>query len=319
MQGPVHIQCMPHRFSSDASIRSRRHRDREPEAPNVFANSEEIPMRSRFLLLPLMLLLSVPALAASDPRDDRKCTDHPLLSRVPGHWIHHCVESEFDLRNIPVAQGRTEPVEGRVWHIVYYLNQGTPKVSEVQILRNYQNAIRSLGGTEVFSDKGRTTFRARSGGREHWIELWTSYAGGYQLFITQVRDMAQGVTANAAALANDIRTTGHASVYGILFDTGKADIKPESADAIGEIAKLLKTDAALKLHVVGHTDNVGSVESNLKLSDLRAQAVLKALVAGHGIAATRLRAFGCAQFAPVAANGSEDGRAKNRRVELVKQ
>ena len=97
--------------------------------------------------------------------------------------------------------------------------------------------------------------------------------------------MAQGVTATAAALANDIRATGHAAVYGILFDTGKADIKTESAQAIGEIAKLLKNDAALKLYVVGHTDNVGSVESNLKLSDQRAQAVLKALTGEHGIAA----------------------------------
>ena len=277
-------------------------------------------MRSRLVLPTLvLLLLSVPALASSHPRDDRKCTDHPLLTRVPGHWIHHCEETEFDRRNIPVAPGKTVAVEGRVWHIVYYLDNATPKVSDVQILRNHQNAIRSLGGTEVFSDKGRTAFRVKSGGRDYWIELWTSYAGGYQLFITQAGEMAQGVTANAAALANDIRTTGHAAVYGILFDTGKAEVKTESAQAIGEIAKVLKGDAALKLYVVGHTDNVGSVESNLKLSDQRAQAVLRALVDEHGIAASRLRAFGCAQFAPVAANEDEEGRAKNRRVELVRQ
>lgn len=266
-----------------------------------------------------LLLLSVPAAAASDPRDDRKCKDHPLLSRVPGHWIHHCEEIEFDAREIPTAKGTTVPVEGRVWHIVYYLNKDVPKVSDIQILRNYQNAVKSLGGSEVYSDKGRTSFRVRSGGRDYWVELWTSYASGYQLFITQAGAMAQGVTANAAALANDIRATGHAAVYDILFDTGKADIKPESAQAVGEIAKLLKSDAALKLYVVGHTDNVGSVESNLKLSDQRAQAVLKSLVAQHGIAAARLRAFGSAQFAPVAANDTEEGRAKNRRVDLVKQ
>lgn len=277
-------------------------------------------MRFRVLFATLVLLvLSLSAAAASDPRDDKKCKDHPLLSRVPGHWIHHCEEREFDLRKIPTAAGKTTPVEGRVWHIVYYLNANTPKVSEVQILRNYQNAIRSLGGSEVYSDKGRTSFRLKSGGRDYWVELWTSYAGGYQLFITQAGEMTQGVTANAAALANDIRATGHAAVYGILFDTGKAEIRPESAQAIGEIAKLLKNDAALKLYVVGHTDNVGSVESNLKLSDQRAQAVLKSLVADHGIAAARLRAFGCAQFAPVASNDAEEGRAKNRRVELVRQ
>lgn len=277
-------------------------------------------MRSPLVTATLALLLvAFSADGASEPRDDKKCKDHPLLSRVPGHWIHHCEETEFDLRNIPVAQGKTAPVEGRVWHIVYYLNKDTAKVSDVQILRNYQNAIKGLGGSEVYSDKGRTSFRLKSGGRDYWVEVVTSYASGYQLFITQVGDMAQGVTANAAALANDIRATGHAAVYGILFDTGKADIKPESAQSIGEIARLMKNDAALKLYVVGHTDNVGGVESNLKLSEQRAQAVMKTLVGEHGIAAARLRAFGCAQFAPVGANDTEDGRAKNRRVELVKQ
>jgi len=277
-------------------------------------------MRSRLVMTILAVLLVVlSANAANDPRDDKKCTDHALLSRVPGHWIHHCEEKEFDLRNIPVAQGKSVPVEGHVWHIVYYLNAGTPKVSEIQILRNYQNAVKSLGGTEVYSDKGRTSFRVKSGGRDHWVEVWTSYAGGYQLFITQAGEMSQGVTADAAVLANDIRATGHAAVYGILFDTGKADIRAESAQAIAEIAKLLKNDAALKLFVVGHTDNVGSAESNLRLSDQRAQAVMKALAGEHGIAVARLRAFGCAQFAPVAGNDTEDGRAKNRRVELVKQ
>lgn len=271
-------------------------------------------MHSLLVMTTLALLLAV-----SDPRDDKKCTDHPMLSRVPGHWIHHCEEKEFDLRKIPVADGKTVPVEGRVWHIAYNLNQGIPKVSEIQILRNYQNAIKTLGGTEIYNDKWRTSFRVKSGGHDYWVELWTSYAGGYQLFITQVGEMAQGVTANAAALANDIRATGHVAVYGILFDTGKADIKPESAVAIGEIAKLLKNDAALKLFVVGHTDNVGSIESNLRLSDLRAQAVMKALTSDHGIAALRLRAFGCAQFAPVGSNDNDEGRALNRRVELVRQ
>lgn len=276
-------------------------------------------MRSKVMLTALLLLVAVSAGAASEARDDKKCKDHPLLSRVPGHWIHHCEEKEFDVRNIPVAKGKTVPVEGRVWHIVYALNADSPKISAVQILRNYENAIKGIGGTEVYTDQYRTTFRTKSVGRDSWVELWTSYASGYQLFITQAGEMAQGVTANAAAMANDIRATGHAAVYGILFDTGKADIKPESANAIGEIAKLLKNDSSLKLYVVGHTDNVGSVDSNLKLSDLRAQAVMKALVADHGIASARLRAFGCAQFAPVGANDNEEGRAKNRRVELVRQ
>ncbi len=107
--------------------------------------------------------------------------------------------------------------------------------------------------------------------------------------------------------------------YGIYFDTGKSTIKPESAQAIGEIAKLLKADPGLKIFVVGHTDNQGGVESNIKLSQDRGEAVLQALVRDHGIAANRLGSYGCGLFTPVASNDTEEGRAKNRRVELVKQ
>ena len=96
-------------------------------------------------------------------------------------------------------------------------------------------------------------------------------------------------------------------------------ISSESAQAIAEIAKLLKADPILKIHVVGHTDNVGDIDSNIKLSKDRGEAVLQALARDHGIAATRLKSYGCGQFAPVASNDTEEGRAKNRRVELVKQ
>ena len=108
------------------------------------------------------------------------------------------------------------------------------------------------------------------------------------------------------------------AVYGIYFDTGKATLKPESDAALAEIAKLLTADTALKLNVVGHTDNAGSLDANMKLSQARAEAVAKALTRRHGIAASRLKSFGVASLAPVASNDSEDGRAKNRRVELVK-
>ncbi len=143
--------------------------------------------------------------------------------------------------------------------------------------------------------------------------------GAIWLRIVEKKAMEQHVVADMAAFANDINATGHAAVYGILFDTGKADIKPDSAPVLEEIAKLLKADPALKLHVVGHTDNEGTIDGNMKLSAARAQAVVRALTSQHGIAAARLTAFGCGQYAPVASNSTPDGRAKNRRVELVKQ
>jgi outer membrane protein OmpA-like peptidoglycan-associated protein len=127
------------------------------------------------------------------------------------------------------------------------------------------------------------------------------------------------VTVDAAAMAKDISATGRVALYGIYFDTDKADIKPESQPALEEITKLLKQDPALKLFVVGHTDNVGAHDYNLGLSERRAAAVVKALTTKHGIAAARLKPAGVGMLSPVAPNDSEQGRAKNRRVELVKQ
>jgi outer membrane protein OmpA-like peptidoglycan-associated protein len=131
--------------------------------------------------------------------------------------------------------------------------------------------------------------------------------------------MKQEITANAEAMGNDINATGHVSIYGIYFDTGKADIKPESDAAIAEIAKLLTNNGALKVYVVGHTDNVGSFDANMKLSKDRADAVARVLTSKHSIAADRLKAYGVSSLSPVTSNDTDEGRAKNRRVELVKQ
>jgi outer membrane protein OmpA-like peptidoglycan-associated protein len=108
-------------------------------------------------------------------------------------------------------------------------------------------------------------------------------------------------------------------VPGIFFDTGKSELKPESDSAVAEVAKLLKADPALKVYVVGHTDNVASLDLNLKLSQARAESVVHALVSKHEIAAARLTGRGVGPLTPVASNDNEEGRARNRRVELVRQ
>lgn len=131
--------------------------------------------------------------------------------------------------------------------------------------------------------------------------------------------MKQDVIADAKSLENKIEKTGSVAVYGIYFDTGKSEIKPESEPAISEIAKLLKADPELKLYVVGHTDNAGTFDYNLKLSQARASAVVAYLVNKNGIAAARLTSFGAGPTSPVASNKSDEGRARNRRVELVSQ
>ena len=127
------------------------------------------------------------------------------------------------------------------------------------------------------------------------------------------------VTVDAAAMAKAIEASGRVALYGIYFDTNRADVKPESLPALQQVAILLKQNPKLSLLVVGHTDNVGGFDANMTLSQRRAEAVFKALTSEHGVAATRLRAVGVGMSAPVASNATEDGRAKNRRVELVRQ
>jgi outer membrane protein OmpA-like peptidoglycan-associated protein len=125
------------------------------------------------------------------------------------------------------------------------------------------------------------------------------------------------VVADAAALAQGIDRDGRVSVYGIFFDTDKSEIKPESKAALDEIAKFLRSRATLRVFVVGHTDMTATMQHNQTLSEARVRAVVNALVTSYGIAATRLEAHGVGPLSPVAANTTEAGRSKNRRVELV--
>jgi OOP family OmpA-OmpF porin len=267
----------------------------------------------------LLLLLATNLYAAQT--DNAKCEDHPLFTRMPGSFIYNCDHKQFDARDFVIVKGKTIHVEGELWWLTYYpFNDLKSKPSEIQIRRNFENAINKLGGTLIGKTKNnRQIFKLTKDGKEIWVEVWAEFTGKYGFTIIQKGEMAQDVVANAEVFSNDIRTTGHAAVYGIYFDTGKSTINPESAAAIAEIAKLLKSDPDLRIHVVGHTDNVGSVDSNIKLSQSRAEAVIQELVTNNGIAPARLSAFGCGQFAPLMSNDTDEGRAKNRRVELVKQ
>jgi outer membrane protein OmpA-like peptidoglycan-associated protein len=127
------------------------------------------------------------------------------------------------------------------------------------------------------------------------------------------------VTINAEAMAAGIDATGHISIYGIYFDTDAAEIKLESAPTLEEIAKLLRDRPDLSLLVVGHTDSEGAYEHNMDLSRRRAESVTVALVTDYGVSESRLLSAGVGYLSPVASNDTAPGRAKNRRVELVKR
>lgn len=139
-----------------------------------------------------------------------------------------------------------------------------------------------------------------------FVETILSQGGAEHLILLKADELAHGIDLD-----------GHIPVYGVYFDPGQAEIKPESADQLGEIARLLRTRPTLALHVVGHTDNQGDQAQNLDLSRRRAEALVAALTRDFAIDPERLTAHGLAGLAPVAANASEEGRAMNRRIELV--
>lgn len=136
--------------------------------------------------------------------------------------------------------------------------------------------------------------------------------------LCEVKPMQQRmVTVSATEMASQLDTAGKIALYGIYFDFNKADLKPESDPTLAEIGKLLQAEPKLKLLIVGHTDGVGEFETNRTLSQRRAEAVVAALVRRYDIGAKRLFPVGVSFAAPVATNSTEEGRAKNRRVELV--
>jgi len=244
-------------------------------------------------------------------QDAEGCKDSPLVSRFPGGAIHSCENKEYEQADVPINDnGDTKHLEGEYHYWDYGTRDG---VSEIQVFRNFQTALKN-GGFTIDYASSPGTLVAHKGAT--WIFIDNRGSFYYQTILT-VKEMQQEVTADASSLAGEIEKSGHVAVYGINFDTRKAAILPGSESVLNEIVKLLKQNADLKLRVEGHTDNQGSAGANQALSEKRAQAVMAYLTA-HGVAATRLTAKGFGQTKPVADNGTEEGRAKNRRVELAK-
>ena len=265
--------------------------------------------------------------AAQEPGDPdaEGCRDLPVLTRMPGCTITECGAKEYDEAKVAVgaldeatAEHPMKSLEGQIETVTYIC---PTKLSLLQIHRNAETALKAAGYTVVFSGKSWNdvpVVTVQKGAR--WVQVkvepWNEYTS-YVLTSVLVKGMAQEMAATADQMAAEIAKTGHVAVYGINFDTGSAKIKPDSDKVLGEIASLLGKNPAWKMRVEGHTDDVGGKVANQKLSEQRASAVV-AWLTGHGIAPERLTAQGFGDAKPVADNKTEDGRTKNRRVELVK-
>jgi outer membrane protein OmpA-like peptidoglycan-associated protein len=248
--------------------------------------------------------------------------DPALFTRLPHYFLStegSFVDTPFDGFEFMLKTGN-QRVEGHHLRYGYDFDENAGRTpSYLQIIRNYQAAAKKIGGQVLYEDERRTTIRISTKGQETWVALEGFNDGRtYELHLIEVQQMKQDVVANADALQSGLRENGHAEVPGIFFDFGKSEIKPESGAALEEVVKLLQASPAFKVWVVGHTDNVGSAESNMTLSAARAAAVVKALVQ-KGIDARRLAPHGAGPYAPIASNSTDESRARNRRVELVAQ
>jgi outer membrane protein OmpA-like peptidoglycan-associated protein len=266
----------------------------------------------------ILLLMPINALAQADAKGSK---DHPIFTRMPGYRIASFEASEFDqFRFAQDADGTKAPVEGKLTRIAYSVTRETKSAgktaSGLQIVRNYSNAIKKIGGMVVRETPYDVTMKlVKDDGGEVWAYVWNENTDEYGVVVVEKSEMKQEVTASDMLTA--LQKEGRLALY-INFDTGKAEIKAESMPVIDEIVSLLRNNRQLNINIEGHTDNVGGAGANLALSEARAKAVMDAIVS-KGVGAARVSAAGFGQTKPIADNATDAGRAKNRRVELVKK
>jgi len=159
-----------------------------------------------------------------------------------------------------------------------------------------------------------------NGNNIYIVEMISSFSNATMITqdVIEVEAPETGMV-TAKNIEEGITENGHIAIYDIHFDTGKSDIKPESEESLKNIAEFLNAHSDKKYIIVGHTDNSGDFDMNLKLSLERAQAVMNELVSKYGVNAEQLKAYGDGQTAPVASNSTDKGKARNRRVEIVEQ
>ncbi len=302
-------------------------------------------MRITIMILMAAIFFSAPLAAANN--DAKGSKDYPNIGRLKGSYIKHYKVVDFDEYLIVTEQmfgkvdkKKTKMLEGKVTRIAYFAPKGT---SVLEAQRNYENKLKENGYEIINSckndgcyytlrtveqfilmwDKVRYSVAKKvSDGKEMHVVVATT-TDGSKIVKTSIAIIESAAMKNkmvdASAMAKAIAESGSIALYGIYFDSGKSTVKTESVPTLKEIALLMKNQPKLKLIVVGHTDNQGKYEYNKKLSKERARSVVRELVNKHKINASRLKHDGVGYLSPVASNHSEEGRAKNRRVQLVEQ
>ncbi len=307
-------------------------------------------LKSSLFALAIVFGLSALTTAQAQQRDVAGSRDYPGIGRFAGSVITGYSVKDFDavrLQAAPFKDGKATDarrLEGRATRIAYRTGPGP---SMLEVSRNFENQLAKAGfetllacdadpcGGIPFSenvdalpipmmwvdgfDYRYYAGRKSEGGRDTYAAVLVSKNNDNvtaQLTVV-VTGALENKMVDAAAMAKGLGDKGHIALYGIYFDTDKAVLKPESRPTLDEIAKLLTSQPKLNVFIVGHTDSQGAFDYNMNLSRQRAEAVAAALVQSYRIDKARLRSAGVGYLAPVGSNATDDGRALNRRVELV--
>jgi OmpA-OmpF porin, OOP family len=276
-------------------------------------------MNKFILLVALSVLLSFSTYA----QDAEGTQDPPMFPTRMANYLRTESVANFDAVDFNVAPAGSKIIskEGNKSSTRYEFNaaSGQQKPSSLQILRNYEAASKKIGAVTKYlnAGEGLAVFELLKDNSDTWIKVET---GGndnsdfYIITVLSIEAMTQEV--NAKEILSALNTDGHISLY-INFETGKSTIKAESQKTIDQLAEMLNASPTVKISIEGHTDNVGTPAANQVLSENRAKAVLKSLV-NLGISETRLSSKGWGETKGITANKTEEDRAKNRRVEIVK-
>jgi len=187
-------------------------------------------------VLVCMFLMTGPT-EAFGQNDAQGCQDHPLITRMPNFYIRLCEGSEFDRYEFSSESGPIT-VEGKKTVLYYSLKDGATAPSATAIVRNHINAIEKIGGTVVYDGGSRATLKVTKDKQEIWVGVDGAAAYEYTLAIVEKGEIRQEIVATAEGMTKEITTRGRIALYGIYFDTGKTDIRPESAPVLDEVANL---------------------------------------------------------------------------------
>lgn len=246
--------------------------------------------------------------------------EYPLFNTLENFSLNEKLSKSYDFKDnaFVVGKSKRQSVEGRYYKMVYSIDKQAKPVGSLYIVRNFTNAIKDAGGTVVYvpTSNELVTGKILKNGKEIWVGVHPAGSKGtqYSVTIVEKEGMVQEIEANG--LLDSINRTGRVTLY-LNFETGSFFIQPDSYQTLNDIAEMMRQSPGLRVAIEGHTDNTGSPEGNQRLSEVRAKMIKYSLEI-MGIDPSRMKSAGYGRTRPVADNSTEDGRAKNRRVELVK-